>query len=79
MHILSFIQPSQGQVIEKILKARGQWDPPWKRPRPARGPPLHEHSTCPLREEERLEGTEMIDPQRDADEYLVDPPSPEDF
>jgi hypothetical protein len=30
---------AQAEVIEKILKARGEWDPPWARSRPARGPP----------------------------------------
>ena len=28
-------------VIEKILWARREWDPPWKKTRPARGPPTH--------------------------------------
>jgi hypothetical protein len=32
--------PHQDAVIEKILRARGEWDPPWKRQRRARGPPL---------------------------------------
>ena len=31
--------PAQGAVIEKILRARGEWDPPWARKRPVRGPP----------------------------------------
>jgi hypothetical protein len=31
--------PAQDAVIEKILRAHGEWDPPWKRRRPARGPP----------------------------------------
>jgi hypothetical protein len=118
MKVLAAISsPGQDEVIEKVLRARGEWpsgpalraglrarlseptslrlvpgsselfappysvgsQPPWKQPRPARGPPPREHSTCPLREEEQLEGTEMIDPQRDVDEYCVDPPSPEDF
>lgn len=26
-------------MIEKILEARDEWDPPWKRQRRARGPP----------------------------------------
>ncbi len=28
--------PAQDAVIEKILRARGKWDPPWTRKRPAR-------------------------------------------
>jgi hypothetical protein len=40
MEILAAISsPSQDGVIEKILRARGQWDPPWKRCRKVRGPP----------------------------------------
>ena len=40
MKIISAItSPHQDDVIETILKARGQWDPPWKRVRRARGPP----------------------------------------
>ena len=31
--------PGLGPVNEKILRARGEWDPPWARNRPARGPP----------------------------------------
>ncbi len=31
--------PAQDDVIERILKSRNQWNPPWLRHRPARGPP----------------------------------------
>ena len=43
MRVLSAISsPAQDDVIEKILKARGEWDPPWLRQRAsptARAPP----------------------------------------
>jgi hypothetical protein len=40
MKILSAISsPAQDDVIERILRCRGQWDPPWLRQRRARGPP----------------------------------------
>jgi len=40
MKVLSALtSPHQDAVIEKILRATGQWDPPWKRERRARGPP----------------------------------------
>jgi hypothetical protein len=39
MKILAAISPAQDGVIEKILRARGEWDPPWLRARLARGPP----------------------------------------
>ncbi len=42
MKIVSAINsPHQDDVIEKILKHRGEWDPPWKRQRRARAPPPH--------------------------------------
>ena len=31
--------PAQDDVIEKILRAQGRWNPPWLKHRPARGPP----------------------------------------
>lgn len=31
--------PAQDEVIEKILRARGEWDPPWLRAWPTRRPP----------------------------------------
>jgi hypothetical protein len=37
--VAAISSPAQDQVIEKILRARGERDPPWKRPRKTRGPP----------------------------------------
>jgi hypothetical protein len=31
--------PAQDEVIEAVLRARGEWHPPWKRKRKARDPP----------------------------------------
>ncbi len=40
MRVVSAINsPHQDDVIEKILKHRGEWDPPWRRQRRARAPP----------------------------------------
>ena len=40
MEVLAALSsPAQDDVIEKILRARNEWDPPWKRPRKVRGPP----------------------------------------
>ncbi len=40
MGVLAAISsPEQADVIERILRARGEWDPPWQRHRPPRGPP----------------------------------------
>ena len=37
--VSALTSPRHDGVIERILKARGEWDPPWKRERRARGPP----------------------------------------
>lgn len=37
--VAALTSPHQDQVIEKILRWRGEWDPPWRRSRKARGPP----------------------------------------
>jgi len=73
MKVLAAISsPEQDDVIERILKARGEWDPPWKRPRRARGPPPGDPSTPPV-------GGETIDPQCDVDDYcFFDPSTVED-
>ena len=59
MRVISAINhPHQDDVIERILKNRGQWDPPWLRERRARGPPRQrecfhgEGSQLPAVEEE---------------------------
>ena len=59
MRIISAItHPHQDDVIERILRNRGLWDPPWLRERRARGPPRQEeffqgeHSQLPVVEEE---------------------------
>ena len=56
--IAAITHPHQDDVIERILKNRGQWDPPWLRERRARGPPRQrecfhgEGSQLPAVEEE---------------------------
>jgi hypothetical protein len=37
--VAAISSPAQDDIIKKILVSRGQWDPPWKRTRPPRGPP----------------------------------------
>ena len=40
MRVVSAIKhPHQDDVIERILRNQGLWDPPWRRERRARGPP----------------------------------------
>jgi len=40
MKIISALSsPHSGDVIERILRARGEWDPPWQRAGKIRGPP----------------------------------------
>jgi len=59
MQIVSAItHPHQDDVIEKVLRHRNCWNPPWQRQRRARGPPrqrefsLSEESQLPAIEEE---------------------------
>jgi hypothetical protein len=69
MEVLAAISsPAQDGVIEKILRARGEWDPPWKRSRKVRGPP-------PSTPASRDHGRDH--PPEDWPE-AVDPPHPED-
>ena len=67
MKILAAISsPAQDDVIERILRARGEWDPPWLRSHPARGPPA---SSYPPHEKEEV----SIDPLPPDEAYCVDP------
>ena len=56
--IAAITHPHQDDVIERILKSTGQWDPPWLREPRARGPPRYrecfqgEDSQLPPVEEE---------------------------
>ena len=69
MEVLAAISsPDQDGVIEKILRSRNEWDPPWKRSRKVRGPP-------PSTPVSRDRGRDH--PPEDWSE-AVDPPHPED-
>lgn len=73
MEVLAAISsPEQDDVIERIVRAQGEWNPLWKRSLRARGPPPSDPSTpiCPR---------EAIDPQYDVDDYFVDPYPVEDL
>jgi len=47
--IAALVSPHQDEAIEGILRSVGRWDPPWKRERKARAPPLSRlgPSDCP--------------------------------
>ena len=45
--VAAISSPAQDDIIKKILVARGQWDPPWKKTRPPRGPPPQPSSAAP--------------------------------
>jgi len=67
MKILAAISsPAQDDVIERILRARGEWDPPWLRSHPPRGPPA---SVKTPHEEEEV----SIDDLPPDETYCVDP------
>ncbi len=42
MRVIAFIEPPQGEVIEKILRHRGLWNPSAPRPPPARDYSVHD-------------------------------------
>ncbi len=64
MRVLSAIQaPHQDDVIERILRHRGQWDPPWTRQRRARAPPRQRDIFTTVLEEE----LSQIPPQEEED------------
>jgi len=65
--------PAQEEIIEKVLRARGQWDPPWLKGRPARGPPSAGASACG---EDHGEDQGPIDPSPPDEAYLHDPEPP---
>ena len=58
--IAAISSPAQDEVIEKILKAKKIWDPPWLRKRPARGPPSPTPAAPPAPETNRTD--EWLDP-----------------
>jgi hypothetical protein len=72
MAVLAAISsPAQDEVIKKILKARGEWNPPWARKRPARGPPAGEGPGQGRPSgDTRIEYDEGYDPRRE--EWEVD-------
>ena len=59
--VAALTSPHQDQVIEKILRCRGEWDPPWRRTRKARGPPPAQGTKIDL-----VEGMTF----RDEEEYF---------
>ncbi len=70
---------AQDDVIERILKSRGDWDPPWMRPRKLRGPPPpipgtpgSEKSGGPSPEEDWPEGIDPPHPEFDLDPSVED-------
>lgn len=75
--IAAITSPAHDEVIEKILRCIGRWNPPWKRARRARGPPARKPPIAPSPGED-LAAAGTIDPQWDFETYIVDPPAPED-
>ncbi|MGH9895382.1 MAG: hypothetical protein ACREA0_26035, partial [bacterium] len=64
MRVLSAIEsPHQDEVIEKILRHLGLWDPPWTRQRRARGPPLQKQIFTSVIDEE----LSQLPPQEEED------------
>ncbi|MBI4585213.1 MAG: hypothetical protein HY717_14465 [Planctomycetes bacterium] len=63
------LRQGQDDVMEKILKARRERDPPWKRQRKAPGPPPSQ----------TVSGAELINPPLEVDHYWVDRPADDDW
>jgi hypothetical protein len=68
--VAAISSPAQDDIIKKILKSRGEWDPPWMRPRKIRGPPP------PIPGTPTSEKRSGHSPQEDWPEG-IDPPHPE--
>jgi len=75
--VAAISSPAQDAVIEKLLRARNEWDPPWLRSRPPRGPPADEDWSGE-RTTASSSRREAIEPEPWTDETWVDPPHPED-
>jgi len=69
--VSALTSPHQDDVIERILKSRGAWDPPWKRERRARGPPKEIAKQLELVPDE----SEFAPQDDDEFEFNQDPPS----
>jgi hypothetical protein len=69
--IAAISSPAQDHVIEKILRSRGEWDPPWKRPRKTRGPP-------PETSQSQGSSDSQGAPFAESWPEGIDPPHPED-
>jgi hypothetical protein len=84
MKIIAAIAREQGDVIERVLRHLGLWDPPWKRKRKIRGPPPSSRagSTSSASDapsfEEAVDASDGIDPGLDDDLYAIDPVPRED-
>jgi len=61
--------PHQDDIIERILKSRDAWDPPWRQERRARGPPKA------IEKQLELVPDESEFASQDDDEFNQDPPS----
>jgi len=65
--VSALTSPHQDDGIERILKSRGAWDPPWKRQQRARGPPK-ELELAP-------DESEFVPQDDDEFEFNQEPPS----
>ncbi len=71
MRVVSAISfPQQDHVIEKILRHRGEWHPPWKRVRKTRGP----RGPPPAQEDYAQESFSQLRPEEE-DEFSQVPPA----
>ena len=86
--LAAFSSPRDDAVIEKILRCRGEFDPPWRRERRARGPPdrsgaggcdvLDALEYAQLGPEVAEEDCSQLAPEDAEDQYSQLPPSEDD-
>ncbi|MBN1319765.1 MAG: hypothetical protein JXA87_02890 [Thermoleophilia bacterium] len=86
--LAAFSSPRDDTLIEKILRHRHEWDPPWRRQRRARGPPdravaggcdvLDALEYSQLGPEVAEEDCSQLAPEDPEDEYSQLPPTEDD-
>ena len=73
--VAAITSPGQDDVIEKILRRLQLWDPPWQHRRAARAPP----QPFEFNDASTPTEPEFIDPPVDDEQYIVAPPSGDDW
>jgi hypothetical protein len=76
--IAAITSPAQDDLIEKIPRHIGRWNPPWLEKRKARGPPPTGAGSSPEGRRPDLLDPECSDRTPTDEDYGVDNPAPDD-